>query len=294
MIESEGWPVGVGNSFELEVAIARSCNDRTSQETHMEDIAELVSELSESNPYVGQKVIVYTAEPLKLVSIKDGSAHTLFAGDGLVVTLEGFHAETEVTEDVLYSELGVELSLEYPGLEDFIAHTPAENILHIELNDSSHPFIHDQDMLELHLNRFDEMKRLYPHADSEEYADYVIADLEARSRLMGCEVELLICELAEIGLRRDELIPNWADPFDEAVDEVEFDNLRMAADFRGKFKGVVVGYESVYDDEEMPTLGVILALDPDNSITDDTAVRYAYIDVSTVSWGRVISGPAFN
>lgn len=294
MIEREGWPVGVGNSFELEVAIMEASCDATPQASHTEEIAELVNELSDANPYVGHELVIYTREPLKLISLKDGSYRHISTEDGLVATLEGFHAETDMTSEIVHSELGVEFSFDHPDLAEFIGHTTAENIVYVELNDSTHPFVYEQKMMASCMEKFQNVLSLYPAADLEDYAEGLTGDLEARSLLIDAEVEILIGEITEIGLRKEELLPYWAEPDEEDLEDVDFDEYMMTVDFRGKFIGKVVGYENILEEEDVPSLCVILALNPDNNITDDTSVRYAYVNLSSISWGRVLSGPSFN
>lgn len=294
MTAYEEMPVGVGSNFLLEVALVQSGADIYEQDVFMENMSELVTELGQQNPYIGRKVVMDVIEPFTLISLADGSETLLHSsGDPVVCTVIDFSPDINDVNGILCADLAVEVAFESAYLKGFAAKIKAEAIRNMELEEISHPLVDELRSFRQAVESFVEAKRQYPAADFDDYVDEAVADIEARSTVMQAEVELLIADIAEIDLRRLEFLPYWVDQ-DDDESEISIDDLRITNDFRGIVKGRVVGFQAIDDGDESVGLEVILALDPDNNLSDDPTYRYALIAVSDISWGRILSGPCCN
>jgi hypothetical protein len=299
MTAFEEMPMGVGSTFGFDVAVFQEAVDLYDQNDFIENVSELITNLNESNPYIGRRVIMDFSEAITLVSLADGSERSLEpTGDPIICQITGFSPKIIDVDGALGADLCVEMYFgENSYLEGFAAMIDAQAIYNMELEQKSHPFIDEARNFYQAMEGFPDVIRQYPNADLEDYMDEFVGALEARSRVLHAEVELLVAESAEIDLRRKEYPPYWVDhdeDEDEESDDLPDEEFRATHAFRGTIRGNVVGFQTCEGFGEAFDLEVILAIPPDNDISDDPTYRYALISTKDISWGRVLSGPSCN
>jgi len=301
-----------GGSFQVEVALLQSLADSPlfdQQVTHA-DLTDFIRELEAHNPYLGQKVTIDAVTPVSLVDESTGQGEYLHPGRHECV-INGFfpyfeHSE-DITDTTYYPQLGVELGFDDPAYSNFIGQINAEDVIGIELVDSTNPFSVDHQRFKQAVEKFEEAELMAPDLRAEDFVDeYVRWVINRNSVVSGNMVEVIFCEITSMDLVSEAMLPAWMedgyDPDDDDDDEytpsddAELEDKEVELtdiEYRGTLRGTLHSYEMWEDDDGGPTFAAILEISPDHPLALQN-VRYAIFWVEDVSGGRILGGPITN
>lgn len=303
MIERDLPLPGVGGSFQMENMIFQEAYQAQSGNINgaISEVVSLVKELEENNPYIGQQVVITTSKDMSVIDTEDGISGSI-APSEMMCTIEGFYADIEFPGPS--AVLGVQVGFgNEPEKSNLLGQIPANQIINMELLDTSNPFSLELRQFQDLWLQIPEMRRQYPQAEVDDILEWFIESrLNQTSRLKGSNVNLLVCEISRARYVFVPQVPEWV--LDETLTEEIFDDDRESeqdddgyefAQFRGRIKGVVDGFEFSYEDEDCPPeLEVAIAINPLSELSDGGKVRYILIRACDISNGQITGGLILN
>lgn len=282
-----------GSTFGMESVMMNAVVDGYVGDDILAEADELVNELNDENPYTLLPIVFRTQSPMKLVHHQlEGEVLTLDPGE-IEARFDGFFVIDEIGADNHhYPQLGAKLIFDEGEYKGYFGRIEAESIFDIRLQSSFHPFVGEEGLFTASMDSYFENLHKIPGATKEDFIEFLLDQVNHKSSLRGCGVQLLICDVSEVSLRQVEMGPDWIPVSGDPDSELEI--VEEPVDYRGCIEGEVIAFDCDYEEDDNPDLTVVLALPPNESLIDDTRFNVACIRVSDISQGRIVSGPILN